>query len=228
RRPRPRATAWRAGAPSPTWGCSPGVETNAMFGGAVDNNLSVSLGVARTGRLDGVALALGGNWASHPVRGIQLAIGGNVAREDVTGAQFSVGGNLATGAVGGMQATVGLNIARQGGLAGQLAVGGNFSGAPLDGAQLSVGSNWVHGDFGGYQGTVGVNMVQGRMAGVQMSVGMNWAASAQGVQLSLLNVGATSRAYSWASSTSRIRSTACSSASSTWRRSLSPACRWAC
>jgi hypothetical protein len=170
-------------------GLYPGVDTNSMVGDFIDNNASVSLGVGRTARLDGVAMALGANWATHSVTGVQMAIGGNVARADVLGMQLSVGGNLATGPLGGVQASVGLNIARQGGLAGQFTVGANVAGAPLEGTQLSVGSNWVHGDFGGVQGTVGLNMVRGRMAGVQMSVGMNWAETARGAQLSLINVG---------------------------------------
>ncbi|WP_163999323.1 caspase family protein [Pyxidicoccus caerfyrddinensis] len=170
-------------------GLFPSVQTNDLFGGTVDNNFSLALAAGRTARLNGVALALGANWATDSVTGLQLAIGGNVARADVTGGQFAVGGNWASGAVGGVQVATGLNIAQQGGLAGQLAVGGNLSRAPLSGAQLSVGTNWVQGAFDGVQGTVGLNAVRGRMEGVQMSVGMNWADTARGMQLSLLNVG---------------------------------------
>ncbi|MCP3143312.1 caspase family protein [Pyxidicoccus xibeiensis] len=171
-------------------GLFPSVQTNDVLDvGPVDNTLSISLGAARVGRVDGLAFSLGGNWATGPVQGVMFAIGGNVARAEVTGAQFSIGGNWAAGQVGGLQAAVGLNVARQGGLMGQLSVGGNVSSAPMEGTQLSVGTNWVSGDFGGVQGTVGLNRVQGRMTGVQTSVGMNWADSAQGLQLSLLNVG---------------------------------------
>jgi len=170
-------------------GVLPMMETNAQFGDAVDNHLSLSLGAARTGRLDGVAVALGANWASRSVNGIQMAFGGNMAREDVTGVQFALGGNVATGPLQGVQASMGLNIVLQGGLAGQLALGGNIASTSLDGMQVSGGSNWVLGDLDGVQGTLGLNVVQGRISGVQMAMGVNWAGMARGAQLSLLNVG---------------------------------------
>jgi hypothetical protein len=170
-------------------GLFPTVQTNDLFGGPVDNTLSLALGAGSMARLNGVALALGANWATDRVSGVQVAIGGNVGRADVTGGQFAVGGNWAVGRMGGVQAAVGLNVARQGGLLGQLAVGANLASASMDGTQVSVGGNWAAGDFGGYQGAVGLNLVQGRMSGVQTSVGLNWAGTAHGAQLSLINVG---------------------------------------
>jgi hypothetical protein len=170
-------------------GLFPKVQTNDLVGGDVDNTFSFALAAGRTARLNGVALALGGNWATDTVKGLQLAVGGNLARADVSGTQMSVGGNWATGEVDGLQMSVGLNVARKGGLAGQMTVGGNVSNASLSGMQLAVGGNWVEGDFGGWQSAVGVNYVKDRMAGLQMAVGLNYAATARGTQLSLLNVG---------------------------------------
>lgn len=172
-------------------GLVPKLQTNDLFGanGEVDNTLSVSLGVASLGRLDGVAMALGGNWNSASIRGVQMAIGGNMVRGEVEGMQLAVGGNWASGRVGGMQAAVGLNVARQGGTMGQLAVGANVSSTSMSGMQMAVGSSWVDGDFEGYQAAVGLSMVRGNMSGVQMAVGMNWADSTRGAQLSLINMG---------------------------------------
>ncbi|MFP2934192.1 caspase domain-containing protein, partial [Pyxidicoccus sp. 3LG] len=77
-------------------GLFPGVQTNDLLGsGTVDNTLSFALGVGRTARLDGLALALGANWATDMVSGVQLSLGGNVARADVSGGQFAIGGNWA-------------------------------------------------------------------------------------------------------------------------------------
>jgi len=172
-------------------GLVPKLQTNDLFGanGEVDNTLSVSLGVASLGRLDGFAMALGGNWNSASIRGVQMAIGGNVVRGAVDGMQLAVGGNWASGRVGGMQAAVGVNVARQGGTMGQLAVGANVSSTSMSGMQMAVGSSWVDGDFEGYQAAVGLSMVRGNMSGVQMAVGMNWADSTRGAQLSLINMG---------------------------------------
>lgn len=172
-------------------GLAPKLQTNDLFGanGEVDNALSVSLGVASLGRLDGFAMALGANWNSDSIRGVQTAIGGNVVRGEVDGMQLAVGGNWASGPVGGMQLAVGVNVARQGGTLGQLAVGANVSSTSMSGTQMAVGSSWVDGDFEGYQAAVGLSMVRGKMSGVQMSVGMNWADSARGAQLSLINMG---------------------------------------
>ncbi|MFY2558053.1 caspase family protein [Corallococcus terminator] len=172
-------------------GLAPKLQTNDLFGanGEVDNALSVSLGVASLGQLNGFAMALGANWNSASIRGVQMAIGGNVVRGEVSGMQIAVGGNWASGRVGGVQAAVGVNVARQGGTIGQLAVGANVSSTSMSGLQMAVGSSWVDGDFEGYQAAVGLSMVRGHMSGVQMSVGMNWADSARGAQLSLINMG---------------------------------------
>ncbi|GHG91116.1 caspase family protein [Comamonas sp. JC664] len=172
-------------------GLFPGLQTNDfMTGGApVDNSLSFSMGVARMARLDGVALALGGNVATDTVEGLQLALGANVVRGDLSGTQLSVGSNWVHGTAEGLQAAVGLNLARRSGTVGQLAVGANVSGTSLAGAQLAVGGNWASGDVDGAQGAVGFNYARERVAGAQLAVGMNWAAQARGAQVALVNVG---------------------------------------
>ncbi|NMO17759.1 caspase family protein [Pyxidicoccus fallax] len=167
----------------------PTVQTNDIVGGDVDNSFSFALGAGRGARLHGAAVALGANMNTGEVEGLQLAVGGNVASAELVGAQFSVGGNWATGPANGVQASVGLNVLRQGGTVGQLAVGGNLSTESMGGTQLSAGTNWAAKDFSGVQGTVGFNMVRGHMSGVQMSAGANYASTADGVQLSLINVG---------------------------------------
>ncbi|NVI97787.1 caspase family protein [Myxococcus sp. AM009] len=172
-------------------GLFPGLQTNDLMtsGEPVDNHLSVSIGMARMARLDGVAMALGANVATDKVDGLQLALGANVVRGDMSGTQLAIGGNWTHGKAEGVQAAIGLNLARASGTLGQLAVGANVSGTSLAGAQLAVGGNWTAGDVDGVQGAVGFNHVRDRVTGLQVAVGLNWAAEARGAQLSLLNVG---------------------------------------
>ncbi|WIG96822.1 caspase family protein [Myxococcus sp. SDU36] len=172
-------------------GLFPGLQTNDLMtsGEPVDNHLSVSIGMARMARLDGVAMALGANVATDQVDGLQLALGANVVRGDMSGTQWAVGGNWTHGKAEGVQAAIGLNLARASGTLGQLAVGANVSGTSLAGAQLAVGGNWTAGDVDGVQGAVGFNRARDRVTGLQVAVGLNWAAEARGAQLSLLNVG---------------------------------------
>ncbi|MFP2957928.1 caspase domain-containing protein [Myxococcus sp. 1LA] len=172
-------------------GLFPGLQTNdLMNGGApVDNHLSLSMGVSRMARLDGVAMALGANVATEKVDGLQMAVGANVVRGDMLGTQLAIGGNWTHGKAEGVQAAVGLNMARQSGNLGQLAVGANISGTSLVGAQLAVGGNWTAGNVDGLQAAAGFNHTQGRMSGFQVAAGMNWVAEARGAQLSILNVG---------------------------------------
>ncbi|NVJ08763.1 caspase family protein [Myxococcus sp. AM001] len=172
-------------------GLFPGLQTNDLMtaGEPVDNHLSVSMGMSRMARLDGVAMALGANVATDRVDGLQLALGANVVRGDMSGTQWAIGGNWTHGKAEGLQAAMGLNLAKASGTLGQLAVGANVSGTSLAGAQLAVGGNWTAGDVDGVQGAVGFNHARDRVTGLQVAVGLNWAAEARGAQLSLLNVG---------------------------------------
>lgn len=172
-------------------GLFPGLQTNDLMtsGAPVDNHVSVSMGVSRMARLDGVAMALGANVATDKVDGLQLALGANVVRGDMTGTQLAIGGNWTHGKAEGVQAAIGLNVARASGTLGQLAVGANISGTSLAGAQLAVGGNWTEGDVDGVQGAVAFNRTRDRMTGLQLAAGLNWAAEARGAQLSLVNVG---------------------------------------
>ncbi|WP_426751610.1 caspase family protein [Myxococcus sp. Y35] len=172
-------------------GLAPGLQTNDVMSGgdAVDNSLSIALGMSRMARLDGVAMALGANLATDSVEGLQLALGTNVAWGDITGVQLAVGANWTHGTAEGVQAAVGLNRSRRSGTLSQLAVGANVSSTSLAGTQLAVGGNWTAGDVVGMQGAAGFNYTQGRMSGFQVAVGMSRAAEVRGAQLSLLNVG---------------------------------------
>ncbi|QDE90104.1 ICE-like protease [Myxococcus xanthus] len=172
-------------------GLFPGLQTNDLMnaGEPVDNHLSMSMGVSRMARLDGVAMALGANVATDRVDGLQLALGANVVRGDMSGTQLAVGSNWAHGKAEGIQAAIGLNVARSSGSLGQLAVGANVSGTSLAGAQLAVGGNWTAGNVDGVQGAVAFNHTRDRVTGLQVAVGLNWAAEARGAQLSLVNVG---------------------------------------
>ncbi|XXF80849.1 caspase family protein [Myxococcaceae bacterium GXIMD 01537] len=151
----------------------PMVQTNSVLDGPVDNSLSVALIAARTGRVDGAALAIGANWASDSVSGAQLSAGGNWASGSVEGTQSSVGLNVAGGSVDGVQAAVGANIAR----------------GSVEGAQLGVGLNWAGQGLEGFQGGVAANIVRGELRGVQAGAGLNHAETLRGLQLAIVNVG---------------------------------------
>ncbi|MBJ6763881.1 caspase family protein [Myxococcaceae bacterium JPH2] len=171
-------------------GIAPGVQTNDMMGGGErDNSVSFSLGVARMSRLDGVGLALGGNWATESMRGVMLGLGGNYSEGDASGVMLGVGANWVRGRIDGVQASSGVNMAGKGGSAYQLSSGANISGGSLRGAQLGAGANWIEGDLSGVQLSAGVNMVRGHMKGIQGAAGLSWADTAEGMQLSIVNVG---------------------------------------
>lgn len=168
---------------------APRFQTNDMLEGPVDNGLSLAMGVGSSARLDGAALALGGNWATESVSGAQLAIGVNGVNGPMSGAQLSVGGNWASGDVEGVQSTVGLNSAG-GALSGvQMAVGANTVSEGVVGLQLGVGANWAASDMSGVQLAAGLNRVAGQMRGLQVGSGVSMASGLEGMQLSLINVG---------------------------------------
>ncbi|MBF5045188.1 caspase family protein [Aggregicoccus sp. 17bor-14] len=175
--PRHRAQAFNIG-------FVPGLQTNSLFEGPVDNRVSLSLGVATNARLDGLALALGANWTAADAHGVQASIGGNHTGTDLNGAQFSVGFNHVGGDVHGVQGTVGVNHAGGNVGLGQVAVGGNSAGGGLEGFQLSVGYNAVAGSTLGLQTAVGGNVTRGSLRGVQLGVGANVVGTAvEGLQL---------------------------------------------
>ncbi|MBU8900611.1 caspase family protein [Corallococcus sp. M34] len=171
-------------------GVAPGVQTNDLLGGGErDNALSLSLGVARMARVDGVAMALGGNWTTESMRGVMMGVGGNYSEGDASGVLLGVGANWVRGRVDGVQAASGVNLAGKGGSVYQLSSGVNLSGAELRGAQLGAAANWAEGDLSGVQLSAGINMVRGRMKGIQGAAGLSWADTAEGMQLSIVNVG---------------------------------------
>lgn len=167
----------------------PSAQTNDMLGGPVDNNLSFALGLSRSARIDGVALGLGGTWATDAVNGVQLAMGVNAAGGSMHGAQLAVGGNWVSGDMLGVQSAAGLNVAAGAVRGMQMAVGVNVLSESLVGAQLAAGVNWAHGDVVGVQASASANVTRGTVRGVQASSGLSYAGEARGLQLSVLNVG---------------------------------------
>ncbi len=183
----------------------PGLSTSGFHTGNVVNNVSIGLVSTHARRVDGVAMAIAGNWVgAGGVRGAQLSVGANVSNADLLGlqstvgvnvvrgnaegAQLAVGGNIASGAVNGAQLGVGVNVAGQSLLGAQLGVGANVSGGIVRGLQMAVGVNVAGGPMTGLQASAGAN-VAGELSGLQMSSGVSYARRLSGGQLSIINVG---------------------------------------
>ncbi|HEX8436868.1 LA_2272 family surface repeat-containing protein [Archangium sp.] len=149
----------------------PGLSTNGFASDDVVNNISLGVIASDADRVEGLALAFGGNWVSRELRGMELAMGANYAGQ-VRGLQLSLGGNVAGGSMRGWQTALGANIA-----AGEMV-----------GAQLTTGVNIAAGHSRGLQAAMGLNIAPD-MVGVQVSSGLNLARRFVGAQLSLLNVG---------------------------------------
>lgn len=163
---------------------APGLSTAGPHTGNVVNTVSLGLVATHAKRVEGVALALGGNWVEAGLSGAQLAVGANVSRGPVSGAQLSVGGNVAGGDFLGVQSAVGANVVRGAMEGAQLAVGANTVVGPVSGAQLGVGANIATGRVRGAQLGVGLNMAAGPVRGVQAAVGVNVAPEVSGLQMS--------------------------------------------
>lgn len=183
----------------------PGLSTRGVSSGHAVNRLAVGVIATRSGRLDGLALALGGTWVDRTVSGAQLSLAANLAGGDVSGLQLTTGVNVARAHLSGIQGSVGLNFLRGELTGAQLTTGANLAGgvvnglqgsvgfnlanAGLTGAQLATGVNLARGSVRGLQASAGLNVAPGDMVGLQASSGINYAANLQGAQLSLLNVG---------------------------------------
>ncbi len=162
----------------------PGLSTSGFHTRNVVNTVSIGLVATHARRVEGVALALGGNWVDAGLRGGQLALGANVSRGPVTGTQLAVGGNVAGGDFFGVQSAVGVNVVRGRMDGAQLAVGANTVAGSVSGAQLSVGANVATGSVRGAQLSVGANVAAGPVRGLQAAVGANVAMDVSGMQLS--------------------------------------------
>ncbi|NMO14512.1 hypothetical protein HPC49_36335 [Pyxidicoccus fallax] len=182
----------------------PGLSTAGLHTGNVVNTVSIGLVATHAKRVEGVAMAIGGNWVEDRLSGAQLSVGANISRGAVTGAQLTVGGNVAGGDVLGLQSSVGVNVVRGAMEGAQLTVGANAVTGPVNGAQLSVGANIATGAVLGAQIGVGANVAAGpvrglqaavglnvapEMSGLQMSSGVSYARHLKGGQLSIINVG---------------------------------------
>jgi hypothetical protein len=183
----------------------PGLTTRGGSNGKALNNLALGFVATRSGRLDGLAMALGGTWVDGTASGMQLSLAANYAGGDASAAQLALGVNVAAASLSGIQSSLGLNFLRGeltgaqltsgANLAGgnvhglQGAVGFNLANRGLVGAQLATGVNLARGSVRGLQGAAGLNVASGDMVGLQASSGINYAAHLEGAQLSLLNVG---------------------------------------
>lgn len=133
----------------------------------VTQHVSISLGASAADRLDGVALALGGNLSRGHVRGAQLSFGFNSTRERSDGLQLAMlGGNLSR-EVRGAQIAAGFNASRR------------VSGAQL-GAIVEVAD-----EIDGMQ--LGLVNIGGSVSGAQVGL-VNIARSVDGAQIGLFNL----------------------------------------
>ncbi len=147
----------------------PGLGTNGFSGGEVVNSLSLGVIASHAGRVEGMALAFGGNWVDRELRGLAVAVGANYAGQ-VKGLQLALAGNVAGGSMRGIQAAAGVNVA-----AGEMV-----------GAQLSSGINIAGGEARGLQASSGINLVR-RLEGAQLSL-LNVGGEVMGAQVGLINV----------------------------------------
>ncbi|QRK11976.1 hypothetical protein JQX13_19140 [Archangium violaceum] len=148
-----------------------GLSTNGFSSGNVVNSLSLGLLTTNAGRVDGLAMAMVGNWMERESSGAALAMVANYAGQ-VKGVQMALGVNVAGGSMRGWQTSLGANVA-----AGEMV-----------GAQLSTGVNIAAGETRGLQAAVGLNIAQD-MVGVQTSPGLSIASRLEGAQISILNIG---------------------------------------
>ncbi len=149
----------------------PGISTNGFESGRVVNNISLGVLATHAGRVDGLAMAMVGNWVDREMRGVEWAMGANYAGQ-VQGTQLAMGLNVAGGSLKGWQTALGVNVA-----AGEMV-----------GAQFAMGLNVAAGRSWGLQAAAGLNIAQ-ELTGVQFASGLNIASTLRGAQLSLLNVG---------------------------------------
>lgn len=145
------------------------------------NHVSLDLAWGHGGRLDGIALSLGGSSYEDGVNGIQLSVAANISGGNVEGLQHAFGVNVIDGHLHGVQAGPGVNIV--GGAADGLQLGSvNIVGEQFDGLQFGS-VNIASGDLDGIQ--VGaMNLSKGRVDGLQIGV-FNWADDAD-AQIGLL------------------------------------------
>ncbi|AKI99770.1 hypothetical protein ATI61_10937 [Archangium gephyra] len=149
----------------------PGISANGFESGRVVNNISLGVLATHAGRVDGLAMAMVGNWVDREMRGVEWAMGANYAGQ-VQGTQMALGVNVAGGSLKGWQTALGVNVA-----AGEMV-----------GAQFAVGLNVAAGKSWGLQAATGLNLAE-ELKGVQFSSGLNLASRLSGAQFSLLNVG---------------------------------------
>jgi len=149
----------------------PGISTNGFQSGHVVNNISLGVFATHAGRVEGLAMAMVGNWVDREMRGVEWAMGANYAGQ-VQGTQWAMGLNVAGHSLRGWQTAAGVNVA-----AGEMV-----------GAQFAVGLNVAAGKSWGLQAAAGLNIAQ-ELTGVQFSSGLNIAGTLRGGQFSLLNVG---------------------------------------
>ncbi len=136
------------------------------------NHASVDLLWGHGGRLDGVALSLGGSSYEDGVHGLQLATLAAASGGNMDGLQHSFGVNVVGSHLHGVQVGPGVSI-----------VGGAADG-------LQIGSVAVVSEqFHGVQTGIGVNVTGERMRGVQVAGGVNIAGNGvDGLQVGTLNI----------------------------------------
>lgn len=181
----------------------PDVATGGVPDEQAESAFTLNLLAGRTGKVNGLELGLGLNWAIDRVTGAQLSSFANFSQGTVSGAQLAAGANWSNGDAEGLQGAGGINLAR-GDLTGiQMAGGANWLQHDLRGLQLAGGVNVVGGEVRGLQAApvnlaakggellqVGVvNGLRGEATGLQLGGGVSYSESLTGAQISVVNIG---------------------------------------
>jgi len=135
----------------------------------VVHNLSIAIPVGEAGRLDGVALAVGGTAYHGDVRGIQISGLASVAGGRLIGVQTSGLANVAGGTMSGAQVAGLANIAGDGGGILQLAGLANISGEGFIGLQAAGLASITGESMRGLQGAGLASIGGGQFQGIQMA-----------------------------------------------------------
>ncbi|MEZ4449984.1 MAG: caspase family protein [Nannocystaceae bacterium] len=166
-------------------GVSPKYSINGRYPGkAITNNVSLSLGVNRVWRIEGVDLALGANVIDGELLGLQAAGGLSRVHGRGRGVQGAIGVNLADDAFDGVQWSYFINRTRGPFVGLQFTGGVNVADTTLRGVQIG-GLASVSEETRGLQ--LGTVNVAGSLTGVQIGVVNVTRGRARGAQFGLVN-----------------------------------------
>ena len=166
-------------------GVTPQRSLNARHPGKrITNNFSLSAGVDRVARVEGLVAALGATTLDDGLGGVQAAVGMTRLRGPGLGVQAAVGINLAEAEFRGIQWAALANWSRRDFAGVQFAPGVNLAGGRLRGVQIA-GVASVGDEVRGLQ--LGTVTLAGEIAGVQLGLVNVTRGRVRGAQFGLVN-----------------------------------------